>query len=85
MSIQRKEYITSKDKISSNMTKLGLHVKISGYGNVFSKKKIWTNQDNERKSRKSKTEELRNPTVYFSMVISSEVIAQEIVNRVTHE
>jgi hypothetical protein len=81
----KEKNITSKGEISSNMKKLGLHVKISGYGNVFTKKKIWTNQDNERKSRKSKKEEFHNPTVYFSMVISSEVRPQEIVDRVTHE
>jgi hypothetical protein len=81
----KEKNITSKGKISSNMMKLGLHVKISGYGNVFTKKKIWTNQDNENKSRKSKKEEFRHPTVYFSMVISLEVIPQVIVDRVTHE
>ncbi len=59
----KEKNIISKGKISSNMTKLGLHVKISGYGNVFTKKKIWTNQDNEYRSRKSKKEEFRNPTV----------------------
>jgi hypothetical protein len=42
----KKKNITSKGKISSNMTKLELHVKISGYDNIFNKKKIWTNQDN---------------------------------------
>jgi hypothetical protein len=81
----KEKNITSKGEISSNMTKLGLHVKISSYGNVFTKKKIWTNQDNEPKSRKSKKEEFRDPTVYFSMVISSEVRPQEIVDRLNHE
>jgi hypothetical protein len=59
----KEKSITSKGEISSNMTKLGLHVKISKYGNVFTKKKICTKQDSERKSRKSKKEEFRDPTV----------------------
>jgi hypothetical protein len=77
--------ITSKVKSPPKMTNLGLHVKISGYGNVFTKKKISTNQDNEHKSRKSKKEQYRDSTVYFSMVISLEVRPQEILDRVTHE
>jgi hypothetical protein len=67
------------------MTKLGLHIKISGYGNVFLKKKIWTNQDSEQKSRKVKKDEFRDATVYFSLVVSSDVKPQETVKRVTHE
>jgi hypothetical protein len=81
----KEKNITSKGEISSNMTKLGLHIKISGYGNVFTKKKVWTNQDTERKSRKNKKEEFHNPMVYFSMVISLEVQLQEILDRASHE
>ena len=72
-------------EISPNMTKLHLHIKISGYGNVFLKKKIWANQDNERKSRKVKKDEFRDPMVYFLLVVSSDVKPQEIVEQVTHE
>ncbi len=36
--------ISSKGEIS-NMTKLGIHVKISGNGNVFNKQKVWTDKD----------------------------------------
>ena len=72
-------------EISPNMTKMGLHIKISGYGNVFLKKKIWANQDNERKSRKVKKDEFRDPMVYFLLVVSSDVKPQEIVEQVTHE
>jgi hypothetical protein len=35
--------ITAKGEISPNMTKLGTHIKISGNGNVFNKKKVWDN------------------------------------------
>ncbi len=56
--------------------------KIVGNGNVFNKK-IW-NQNQEQKSHKSKKEEFRDPTVYFSMVISTEVNRQELIDLVTH-
>jgi hypothetical protein len=36
--------IASKGKISSNLTKLGAHVKISGNGNVFNKQKVWNRE-----------------------------------------
>jgi hypothetical protein len=77
--------ITSKGEISSNMTKLGTHIRISGNGNAFNKKKVWDNQDQSRKSRKPRKEEFRDPIVYFSMVISTEVRPQELLNRITHE
>jgi hypothetical protein len=38
--------ISSKGKKSSNISKLGIHVKISGNGNVFNKQKVWTDKDN---------------------------------------
>jgi hypothetical protein len=81
----KEKNISSKGEISPNLTKLGLHIKISGYGNVFHWKKVWGNQDNERKSHKTKKDEYRDPTVYFSMVISSKVKPQEIVEQVTHK
>jgi hypothetical protein len=67
------------------MTKLGTHIKISSNGNAFSKKKVWDNQDQARKSPKPKKEEFRDPTVYFSMIISTEVRPQELIDRVKHE
>jgi hypothetical protein len=36
----KEKNISSKGEISPNMTKLGLHIKISGYGNVFNRKKV---------------------------------------------
>jgi hypothetical protein len=80
----KEKNITSKGNISPNMTKLGTHIKISGNGNAFSKKN-WDNQDQTRKSRKPKKEEFRDPMVYFSMIVSTEVRPQELINRITHE
>ncbi len=67
------------------MTKLGTHIKILGSGNAFNKKKVWDNQDQSQKSRKPKKEEFRDLTVYFSMIILTEVHPQELLDRVTHE
>jgi hypothetical protein len=67
------------------MTKLGTHIKISRNCNAFNKKKIWSNQENGCKSHKSNKEELCDPTVYFSMVVSTKVRPQEIIDRVAHE
>ena len=71
------------------MTKLGIHVKISGNGNAFNKQKVWDKKEqgnNGRNNRKSKNkEEYRDPIVYFSMVVSSEVEPREIINPVMHE
>jgi hypothetical protein len=77
--------ISNKGKISSNMMKLGTHIKILGNGNAFNKKKIWNNQPSNRKSRKSQREEFCDPTVYFSMVTSTEVDPLELIDRLTHE
>jgi hypothetical protein len=54
----KEKNISNKSEISHNMTKLGTHIKISGNGNAFNKKQVWSNQVNERKSRKSNKEEL---------------------------
>ncbi len=85
----KEKSIKNKGEISPNMTKLGIHIKVSGNGNVFNKQKVWDNQgqgNNGRSSRKSKKkEEYKDPTVYFSMVVSSEVEPVEIIERVTHE
>jgi hypothetical protein len=77
--------ISNKGEVSSNMTKLGTHVKISGNGNAFNKKKVWNNQSSDRNSRKSQKEEFRDPVVYFSMVISTQVELSELIDRLTHE
>ena len=81
----KEKNINNKSDISPNMTKLGTHIKISGNGNAFNKKKIWNNQTSDRKSRKAQKEEFRDPVVYFSMVISTEVDPLELIDRVTHE
>jgi hypothetical protein len=81
----KEKNISNKGEISSNMTKLGTHIKISGNGSAFNKKKIWNNQSTERKSRKTQKEEFRDPVVYFSMIISTEVEPSELINRLTHE
>jgi hypothetical protein len=78
--------ITSKGEISPNMTKLGEHIKISGNGNAFNKRKVWDTAGDGRKSRKSnKKDEFQDPTVYFSMIVSSDVNPKEIIDRTTHE
>jgi hypothetical protein len=81
----KEKSIGSKSEVSPNMTKLEIHIKISGNGNAFSMKKIWSNRDNDCKSHKSNKEEFRDPTVYFSMVVSTEVMPQEIIDQVSHE
>ena len=78
--------ISSKGEISSNMTKLGEHIKISGNGNVFNKRKVWDKVKDGCKSRKTnKKEEFQNPTAYFSMFILSEVDPKEILACMTHK
>jgi hypothetical protein len=84
--------ITMKCEISPNMTKLSTHIKISGRGDAFNKQKVWDkggedDKNSGRKNRKAnkKEDEYRDPTVYFSMVVSSEVDPQEIIERTNHE
>ncbi len=79
--------IASKGEISSNLTKLGAHVKISGNGNVFNKQKVWNREEpNNRSTRKAnKKEEFRDPTVYFTMIVSSEIPPTDIIERTTHK
>ncbi len=84
-SASKEKNVSSKGEISSNMTKLGMHIKISGNGNAFNKRKVWGNQEEEWKSRKNKKEEFRDPTVYFSMIVSTEVKPQELIACITHE
>jgi hypothetical protein len=83
--------ITMKGEISPNMTKLSTHIKISGRGNAYSKQKVWDKgEDDKNNSRKNckankKEDEYRDATVYFSMVVSSGVPPQEIIDCTTHE
>jgi hypothetical protein len=56
----KEKNISSKGETSPNMTKLGTHIKISGNGNTFNKKKVWGNHGNDCKSRKSKKDEFRD-------------------------
>jgi hypothetical protein len=83
----KKKNISLKGEISTNMTKLVPHVKISGNGNVFSKQKVWDKDDTGgRTTRKSnKKEEFKDPTVYFSMIVLSEVTPKELIECTTHE
>jgi hypothetical protein len=81
----KEKSIGSKTEVSPNMTKLGTNLKISGNVNDFNKKKILSNQENDCKSRKSNKEEFRDPTVHFSMVLSTEVRPPEIINCILHE
>ncbi len=85
----KEKSITTKGEISHNMTKLRTHVKISGNGNAFNKQKVWDKEEQSNKGRNNqrsnKKEEYRDPTVYFSMVVPSEVEPKEIIDRITHE
>ncbi len=71
-----KDIAVKDNKFPKNMTKLSLHVKISGKANTFSKQKIWDDCNTGRKSSKQK-EECRNPTVYFLLMMPSEVDPKE--------
>jgi hypothetical protein len=81
----KEKNISSKGEISPNMMKLGTHINISGNGNVFNKKKVWVNQGNDRKSRKNEKDKFHDPVVWLSMVVSTEIQPQEIIDRMTHE
>ncbi len=78
----KEKNITSRGEISNNVTKLGSHVRISGSGNVFNCQKVWNNED---KSGSKKKETFKDPTVWFSMVVSTSVPPGEIIERITHE
>ncbi len=83
----KEKNILLKGEISPNLTKLGAHIKISGNGNVFNKQKVW-NRDalDEHSTRKAnKKDEYRDPTVYLTMIVSSEVPPTEVIERTTHE
>ncbi len=64
----KEKNISSKGEISSNITKLSVHVKISGNVNVFNKQKISTDKDNgggngRRTYKQNKKEEFQDPTI----------------------
>ncbi len=83
----KEKNITSKGEISPNMTKLGIHIKISGNGNAFNKQKVWDKDGDsgQQSCKANKKEEIKDPMVYFSMVILSEVEPKEIIEHTTHE
>jgi hypothetical protein len=86
----KEKNISSKGEISSNMTKLGIHIKISGNGNVFNKWKVWTDKgdgggNGQQTHKQNKKEEFQDPTVYFLMIISYEVEPKEIIECISHE
>jgi hypothetical protein len=66
------------------MTKLGIHVQISGNGYTFLKQKV-CNKDKQEKKLAKKKEEVCHPTVYFSIIVSSLVDPKKIINRCAHE
>ncbi len=57
----KEKNISSNREISPIMTKLGIHIKISGNSNVFNRKKVWGNQANNCKSHKSKRKNSATP------------------------
>ncbi len=81
--VTKEKDIAMKGDISTNMTKLGIHMKISGGRYTFLKQRIG-DKDKEKTSPKKK-EEYRNPTVFFSLVVSSAVDPKEIIERCLHE
>jgi hypothetical protein len=86
--MSKEKSIMAKGEISPNMTKLGIHVRISSNGNAFNKQKVWNKEEQGNKgrnNRKNKKEEYKDPIVYFSRVLSSKVEPKEIIDRVTHE
>ncbi len=77
----KEKNISSKGEISPNTTKLGTHIKISGNGNSFNKHKVWDKDGNAgwKSCKANEKEEFKDPMVYFSTVISSEVEPKEII------
>ena len=62
------------------MTMLGAHVKITNGGrNPFMKPKQWG------KGAGKGREEAKDPVVYFTMAIATDVDPQEVVSRISHE
>ncbi len=73
--------ITTNADISTNMTKLGIHVQISGNGYTFLKKQQIGDKEKQRKKFLKKRVEIRHPTVYFSLIVLSSVDPKKIIKR----
>ncbi len=58
----KEKSITSKGEISPNMTKLGIHVKISGNGNTFNKQKVWDKKEQGNNGRNNKSLRIKKST-----------------------
>ena len=77
----------SKDKkifdhsgITINMTMLRAHVKITSNGrNPFMKQKQWGKNAGKGK------EEAKDPVIYFTMAIATDVKPQEVISRISHK
>ncbi len=77
----------SKDKkifghtgIPINMTMLGAHVKISNFGrNPFMKQKTWGKGTSKGK------EETKDPVVYFTMVIATDLDPHDVISGISHK
>ncbi len=67
------------------MTRLSSHIRISGNSNVFNKQKNWNTEDANTSRKNHKRETFKDPTVWFTMVVSSEMDPKEIIERITHE
>jgi len=77
----------SKDKkifdhsgIPINMTMLGAHIRITRNGrNPFTKQKQWGKPAGKGK------EEVKDPVVYFTMAIATDIEPSEVISRISHE
>ncbi len=54
---------------------------------MFSKQKVWNQDDTDNRStcKSNKKKEFRDPTVYFTMIVSLEVAPVDIIECTTHE
>jgi hypothetical protein len=66
--------------IPINMTMLSAHFKISNFGrNPFMKQKTWG------KGMSKGKEETKDPVVYFTMVIATDLDPHNVISRISHE
>jgi hypothetical protein len=82
--------ITSEGDISTNMTMLGSHLKVSGSGYSFVKQQVHKENKNKRAQqggcRNNKKEpKYKDPIVYFNLIVSSDVDLAEIIARTSYE
>ncbi len=70
-----------QSEIPVNMTMLGAHFKIlSGNGkNQFDKQKVWGKGANKNK------DEYKNPVVWYTLAIATDVEPKDLVSRIVHE